>query len=78
MLQVVIKEPQIEQYFNNSENEILKALDFIVQNNIQEYKTIKNGSLTQEQKQKLQDRIDSFASNRDIGTSWDSIKDSFR
>ena len=36
-MQLAIQEPQIEQYFNYSQEEILQALKFIVDNNIKEY-----------------------------------------
>ena len=37
MMQLAIKEPKIEQFFNHSKEEIIKALKFIVDNNIKDY-----------------------------------------
>jgi len=75
MLYLSIQEPKVEQFFNHSKDEILKALQFIVENNIYEYKIDKNDlKLSIEQKKELNSRIISFHNNRDIGKSWDEIK----
>ncbi|MBA1437444.1 MAG: hypothetical protein FAF05_00405 [Epsilonproteobacteria bacterium] len=75
MLYLSIQEPKVEQFFNHSKDEILKALQFIVENNIYEYKIDKNDlKLSVEQKKELNSRIISFHNNRDIGRSWDEIK----
>jgi len=77
MIELVISEPTIEDFFNHSEDEILKALRFIVDNNIQDYKTYQDSiELTNEQKEKLNLRIISFHKNRTIGKSWNEIKNS--
>jgi len=75
MIHLSIQEPKIEQFFNSSKDEILKALQFIVDNNIQEYKIDKNDlELSSEQIKELNSRIASFHNNRNIGKSWNEIK----
>ena len=77
MIQVDIQEPKIEQFFNYSKDEILRALQFIVDNNIQEYKiNQKDLELSALQKKELNSRIESFHNNRNIGKSWKEIKSS--
>ena len=77
MIQLVIQEQEIEQFFNYSKDEILKALQFIVDNNIQEYKiNQKDLELSALQKKELNSRIELFHNNRNIGKSWNEIKSS--
>ena len=77
MIQLSIKEPKIEKFFNNSKEEILKALEFIVENDINYFKHSSNDTqLSPEQKEELNSRIDSFHKDPTIGRSWDEIKSS--
>ncbi len=72
MIQLAIQEPRIEQFFNHSKDEILKALNFIVENNIKDFNTPLE--LSNEQKKELNSRLLSFHNNPEIGRSWDEIK----
>jgi len=75
MMQLAIQEPKIEQFFNHSKDEIMKALNFIVDNNIKDFNVDKsNIELSKEQKEELDTRIKSFHNNPSIGRSWDEIK----
>lgn len=75
MIELSIQEPKIEQFFNNSKDEILKALRFIVDNNIKDFKiNQKTLELSNEQKKELNSRISSFHDNPSVGHSWDEIK----
>jgi len=73
MMQFAIQEPKIEQFFNHSKEEILKALEFIVDNNIRDFNT-NTSQLSTEQKKELDSRIESFHNNPSIGRSWNEIK----
>ena len=75
MIQLSIEEPKIEEYFNSSKEEIMKALKFIVDNEIHDFSPINNTSeLTEEQKKELDSRIDSFHKNPSMGRQWNDIK----
>ena len=75
MIQLAIKEPKIEQFFNHSKDEILKALQFIVDNNIKDFNINKSDlELSVEQKEELDVRIKSFHKNPSMGRSWNEIK----
>jgi len=75
MIQLSIEEPKIEKFFNSSKEEILKALKFIVDNEIHDFSSINNTSeLSEEQKKELNSRISSFHKDPSIGRSWDDIK----
>jgi len=75
MIQLAIQEQKIEQFFNYSKDEIVKALHFIVDNNIQEYKINQNDlQLSSKQQKELNSRIESFHNDRTIGKSWNKIK----
>ncbi len=75
MIQLAIKEPKIEQFFNHSKEEIIKALKFIVDNNIKDYSINKsNLELSIEQKEELNSRIQSFHNDPSMGRSWNEIK----
>ena len=75
MMQLAIQEPKIEHFFNHSKNEIMKALNFIVDNNIKDFNVDKsNIELSKEQKKELDTRIKSFHNDPSIGRSWDEIK----
>lgn len=75
MIQLSITEPKIEQFFNNSKDEIIKALNFIVENDIKEFNNDdKRLELSDEQKKELDSRIKSFHKDPSIGRSWDEIK----
>ena len=75
MMQLSIEEPKIEQFFNHSKEEIIKALKFIVDNNIKDFGINKsNLELSIEQKEELDMRIKSFHNDPSIGRSWNEIK----
>lgn len=75
MIQLSIEEPKIENFFHSSKEEIMKALKFIVDNNIHDFSSINNTSeLSEEQKKELNSRINSFHNNPSIGRNWDDIK----
>jgi putative addiction module component (TIGR02574 family) len=75
MIQLSIEEPKIEQFFNHSKDEIIKALKFIVDNNIKDFDTNQNNlELSTEQKEELNSRISSFHNDPLIGRSWDEVK----
>lgn len=75
MIQLAIQEPKIEKFFKNSKEEIEKALEFIVENDINYFKhTSQEATLTPEQKEELNSRIESFHKDPTIGKSWDDIK----
>ncbi len=75
MIQLAIQEPKIEQFFKNSKEEIVKALEFIVENDIDYFKnSSEEASLSPEQKEELNARIESFHKDPSIGESWDDIK----
>ncbi|MCD6257981.1 MAG: hypothetical protein J7J31_00095 [Helicobacteraceae bacterium] len=75
MLQLSIEEPKIEKFFNSSTDEIMKALKFIVDNEIHDFSQINNTSeLNEEQKKELGSRLSSFHKDRSIGRNWDEIK----
>ena len=75
MMQLAIQEPKIEQFFNHSKDEIIKALKFIVDNNIKDFGINKsNLELSTEQKEELNSRISSFHNDPLIGRSWNEVK----
>ena len=75
MIQIAIQEPKIEHFFNHSKDDILKALNYIVDNNITEFhNNTKNLELSNEQKIELNNRIESFHNNPSIGRTWNDIK----
>jgi hypothetical protein len=74
MIELAIHEPKIEQFFNHSKDEMLRALRYIVQNNITDFDTPTSSSLSEKQKSELNKRIASFHQNPSIGRSWDEIK----
>jgi putative addiction module component (TIGR02574 family) len=75
MMQLAIQEPKIEQFFNHSKDEIIKALKFIVDNNIKDFGTNQNNlELSTEQKEELNSRITSFHNDPSIGRSWNEVK----
>ena len=75
MMQLAIQEPRIEQFFNNSKDEILKALRFIVDNNIKDFGiNQKSLELSTEQKKELNSRISSFHNDPLMGRSWNEVK----
>jgi len=41
MILLSIEEPKIEQFFNNSKDEIIKTLKFIADNNLKDFKNQK-------------------------------------
>ena len=75
MIQLSIEEPKIEKFFNSSKDEILKALKFIVDNDIHDFSPINNTSeLSEEQKKELDSRTKSFHKDTSIGRNWNDIK----
>jgi len=75
MMQLAIQEPKIEEFFNHSKDEIIKALKFIVDNNIKDFRTNQNDlELSLEQKEELNSRISSFHNDPSIGRSWNEVK----
>lgn len=75
MIQLAIEEPKIEKFFHHSKDEVLKALKFIVDNNIKDFTTNDNNlELSIEQKEELNSRIKSFHNDPSIGRSWNEIK----
>jgi len=75
MMQLAIEEPKIEEFFNHSKDEIIKALKFIVDNNIKDFRTNQNNlELSTEQKEELNSRISSFHNDPSIGRSWNEVK----
>lgn len=74
MIRLSIQEPKIEQFFNHSQEEVIKALRFIVEHDI-DYGERSDG-LSSEQKKELSSRIESYHNNRYIGKSWSDIKGS--
>lgn len=75
MIQLSIEEPKIEKFFNSSKDEVMRALRFIVENDIHDFSQIKNSyELSEEQKKELDFRISSFHENRSMGRSWSDIK----
>lgn len=75
MMQLAIEEPKIEQFFHHSKDEIMKALKFIVDNNIKDFSIdSKSLELSSEQKAELDSRISSFHNDRTIGRSWEEVK----
>lgn len=75
MIQLSIDEPKIEKFFNSSKDEIMKALNFIVDNKIHDFSQTNNSSeLSEEQRIELNFRINSFQKDRFIGREWNDIK----
>ncbi len=78
MIQLCIEEPKIEQFFNNSKDEIINTLKFIAENNLKDFKNQKSYELTKAQKKELDSRIKSFHDNPSIGQSWEDIKNDLK
>ena len=75
MIQVMIEEPKIEQFFNNSKEEILNTLKFIADNNLKGFTRDKNEyELSEIQKKELNTRMASFHNNPSIGKTWNEVK----
>ena len=75
MIQLSIQEPKIEQFFNHSKDEIIKALTFIVDNNIKYFGVNQNNlELSTKQKEELNSRILSFHKDPSIGRLWNEVK----
>jgi len=75
MMQLMIKEPKIEQFFNNSKEEIINTLKFIVDNNLKGFTRDKDEyELSEVQKKELHSRMHSFHNNPSMGRSWDEVK----
>ena len=79
MIQLSIEEPKIENFFNSSKEEIMKALKFIVDNEIHDFSSINNTSeLSEDQKKELTTRISSFHKDPSIGRDWNEIKNNLK
>ena len=75
MIQVIIEEPKIEQFFNNSKEEILNTLKFIADNNLKGFTRDKNEyELSETQKKELNSRMESFHNNPSMGRTWNEVK----
>jgi len=75
MMQLMIKEPKIEQFFNNSKEEIINTLKFIADNNLKGFTRDKNEyELSEVQKKELHSRMNSFHNNPSMGRNWDEVK----
>lgn len=75
MIELSIEEPKIEKFFNSSKDEIMKALKFIVDNDIHDFSPINNTTeLSEEQKKELDSRINSFHKDPTIGRNWNDVK----
>ncbi len=75
MIQLMIEEPKIEQFFNNSKEEIINTLKFIADNNLKGFMRDKNEyELSEAQKKELDLRIESFHNNPSMGRTWDEVK----
>ncbi|MFH0709604.1 MAG: hypothetical protein V2A75_05300 [Pseudomonadota bacterium] len=74
MISLSIQEPKIEHFFKHSQEEMIKALRFIVEHEI-DYGESSN-ELSVEQKKELTSRIESYHNDRSIGKSWSDIKSS--
>lgn len=77
MISLSIQEPKIEQFFNYSKEEVIKALRFIVEHDINYCEPSETSDqLSSVQKKELASRIESYHSNRSIGKTWSEIKGS--
>jgi len=75
MIQILIEEPKIEQFFNHSKEEIMNTLKFIADNNLKGFTRDKNEyELSETQKKELDSRIKSFHSDPSMGRTWDEVK----
>lgn len=75
MIHLAIEEPRVEQFFHHSKDEIMKVLRFIVDNDIKDFSIdSKSVELSNEQKAELNSRIEAFHGNREMGRSWEEIK----
>ena len=74
MIELSIKEPKIEQFFNNSKEEIIETLKFIAENNLKDFKQHSSYELTNEQKKELDERVETFHKNPSMGRTWEEIK----
>lgn len=75
MIQLQIEEPAIEQFFNNSKEEIINTLKFIADNNLKGFtKNQSEYELTEVQKKELDSRVESFHKDPSIGRTWDEVK----
>lgn len=75
MIQLQIEEPTIEQFFNNSKEEILNTLKFIADNNLKGFTQNQSDyELSGVQKKELSSRLESFHENPSIGRTWDEVK----
>ncbi len=75
MIQLSITEPRIEQFFHHSKDEVIKALNFLVDNDIKEFQNDSESlELTATQKKELDSRMALFHNDPSIGRSWDEIK----
>ena len=79
MIRLQIEEPKIEAFLINSKEEIIKALKFIADNNIQGFtRSQSEYELSKTQKKELDARLESFHKNPSMGKTWDEIKDGLK
>jgi len=79
MIQLSIEEPKIEQFFNNSKEEVMRTLKFIAENNLNGFLRNKDEyDLSEIQKKELDARIKSFHANPTMGKTWDEVKSGFK
>lgn len=79
MIQLQIEEPSVEQFFNNSKEEIMKTLKFIAENNLQGFTRTKSEyELSKAQKKELNVRLESFHNDPSMGKTWDELKDGLK
>lgn len=74
MISLSIQEAKIEHFFKHSQEEMIKALRFIVEHEINYAEPL--DELSVEQKKELSSRIESYHNDRSIGKSWSDIKSS--
>ncbi len=75
MIQLSIEEPKIEQFFNNSKEEVMRTLTFIAENNLNGFLRNKDEyELSAIQKKELNGRINSFHTTPTMGKTWDEVK----
>ena len=70
---IVINEPKIESYYDNSEIEIINTLNYLVENNIK----IPNYGLNKKELEILQKREKELINNPNLSIEWEKIKNKY-
>jgi hypothetical protein len=70
---IVINEPKIESYYDNSEIEIINTLNYLVENSIK----IPNHSLNKKELEILQKREKELINNPNLSIEWEKIKNKY-